>query len=84
MTVLRDYLLKFFPPTHQVMYVTSSVSSNARPVVEAFPLAELGGTKQMPQKIGASLFIPAVRPLTRNEEFLQRMNDADRFEEDFR
>jgi len=84
MAVLREYLLRFYRPDHPVMYVTSAVHPSASAEVVRFPLGELGGTADRPQVPGASLFIPAARPLTLNPKFLQRMEDADGFERSFR
>jgi 7-cyano-7-deazaguanine synthase in queuosine biosynthesis len=81
MRPLKDFLLQFYPPDHVVTYVTSGVTARDRSRLVEFPLAELGGSDDAPQTPGASLFIPAARDVTPDQEFVARMAEPRSFSE---
>jgi uncharacterized protein YabN with tetrapyrrole methylase and pyrophosphatase domain len=83
MAMLRDYLLRFYPSDHQVIYVTSAVREGDKAQLLAFPLSELGGNDANPQSPGASLFLPAVQSPIPDPEFLEMMANQEHFARNF-
>jgi uncharacterized protein YabN with tetrapyrrole methylase and pyrophosphatase domain len=66
--LLRDYLLRFYPPDHEAIVVSSGIGPDEGAVLVRARLAELGSAAdQMGQ--GASLFVPALRRKTFNRAF---------------
>jgi 7-cyano-7-deazaguanine synthase in queuosine biosynthesis len=84
MEPLKQYLLRFYPSSHVVTYVTSAVTKSSPPGLASFALGHLGGTEEAPQTPGASLFIPAAEELKPDQAFVERMSDARTFSESYR
>lgn len=57
---LQDYLLKFYPPKHEVALVTSKTFPLLRSVVQKFPLSQLAVELESAPPVG-TLFIPPIR-----------------------
>lgn len=83
MAPLREHLLRHYPASHVVTYVTCPTSPTSQVRVESFPLCELGGTKDSPQAPGASLLIPLVNDPKLDKEFCSRMTNGREFELNF-
>jgi len=81
---LREHLLRSYPENHQVTYVTCSSAGGVAPDLESFPLRELGGSENLPQKPGASLLIPSSTALSVNAELHERALDQEEFVKNFR
>jgi uncharacterized protein YabN with tetrapyrrole methylase and pyrophosphatase domain len=81
--ILRDYLLRFYPPEHQIIYITSATHWKAVAQLECFALQTLGGTQQAPQTPGASLFLPPIHEAVADLAFTARMADVQSFAEGY-
>lgn len=81
---LREYLMRFYPPDHEIMYVTSAERTHEISRVVRFPLQELGGTQDTPQTPGASLFIPPAQRPEMNTAFLEQMSNPESLRKGYR
>jgi hypothetical protein len=84
MRPLREHLLLYYPPDHELTYVTSATAPGRNAILSRFPLKNLGGTEEAPQVPGGSLFIPPASPLQADDQFVSKMFDTRRLTEMYR
>lgn len=75
--LLQAYLLKFYPPEHEAILVSSSAHAGAAGSLERTSIGRLAGLGPSLQ-YGASLFIPGARPKRVNREFLSLLKASAR------
>jgi uncharacterized protein YabN with tetrapyrrole methylase and pyrophosphatase domain len=80
---LRDHLLRFYPPEHEVTFIWSAVWWYEDPEIHRLPLSGLDSVGWR-EVAGASMFIPALHKLEPDQDFLASLEDLLHFRQAFR
>jgi uncharacterized protein YabN with tetrapyrrole methylase and pyrophosphatase domain len=71
--VLREYLLRFYPPEHEAIFYAASPYPIADPIVRPVPLSRLDEPEVAPM---STLYIPPLPPRPADLEMLERLGIA--------
>jgi precorrin-4 methylase len=80
---LRDHLLRFYPPEHELVLVRSAAAWHDQEQVHRFPLGDLCSVGREEVR-NASLFIPRLRAPEPDRSFGSKMYDRSHFAESYR
>ena len=81
---LRDHLLHFYSPEHEVAFLASATWWHEEPRISRLPLRELAD-ESAGDGLGPTLFIPPLRaPPPGNPAFAARLSDRAHFDETYR